>query len=110
MKKLTLSVPKMYGDHHTLAVRSALAELRGVEGIFANSARKIVTVEYDDSAVNPAKIEDTLKAAGYGPGEEPPSPELPDATDDESPWFRFLPRYTWTNMVDLEMSGDFRKY
>jgi len=94
MKKITLKVPKMYGDHHTLAVR----------------ARKIVTVEYNDSAINPAKIEETLKAAGYGPGEELPSPELPDATDDESPWFRFLPRYTWTNMVDLEMSGDFRKY
>ena len=110
MKKITLKVPKMYGDHHTLTVRSALAELRGVEGILANTARKIVTVEYDDSALSPAKIEETLMAAGFGPGEEPPSPELPDATDDESPWFRFLPRCTWTNMVDLEMSGEFRKH
>jgi len=110
MKKITLKVPKMYGDHHTLAVRSALAKLRGVEGIFASSARKIVTVEYDDSAVNPAKIEETLMTAGYGPEEELPSPKLPDATDDESPWFRFLPRYTKTNIIDLEMSGDFRKY
>ena len=110
MKKITLKVPKMYGDHHTLTVRSALAELRGVESIFASTARKTVTVEYDDSTINPATIEEALKTVGFGPGEEPPSPELRDATDDESPWFRFLPRYTWTNMIDLEMSGEFRKH
>lgn len=110
MKQITLKVPKMYGDHHTLTVRSALAELRGVAGISASSARRVVTVEYDDNAINPTKIEETLKAAGFGPGEELPSPKLPDATDDESPWFRLLTRFTWTNMIDLEMSGEFRKH
>ena len=110
MKKATLNVPKMYADHHVLAVREALSKLSGVEEIHASAARKVVTVEYDEQAVTPDKIQETLRAAGYGPRDEPDVPRLPAATDDNSPWFRFIPRHTWTNMVDLEMSGDFRNY
>ena len=110
MEKDVFKVPKMYADHHVKVVKQTLESLPGVTNVIASSAFKRVIVEYDPNATNPAAIEDKLRAAGYGPGEDWELPELPEAKEDESHWFKFIWRTTRTNLLDLEMAGDFRKY
>ena len=110
MEKVVFKMPKMYADHHVLAVREALTGLEGVGSILASSAFKRLVVEYDPTKVDPATIEGSLKASGYGPGEEWRPLDLPEASDDRSPWFRSIWRVTQTNVLDLEMAGDFRRY
>lgn len=110
MEKVVFRVPKMYADHHVVAVREALTSLEGVANVLASSAFKRVVVEYDPAVTSPTAIEEKLRAAGYGPGEDWELPELPEAKEDESPWFQSIWRTTWTNPLEIEMAGDFRKY
>lgn len=111
MEKTVLHVPKMYADHHVKAVREALLdELDGVEEVMASSAFKRVIVGYDSDRLEPEAIEEALRAAGYGPGEDWELPELPQPKEDESPWFQSIWRETQTDPREIEMAGDFRLY
>jgi len=110
MESVTLDVPKIYADHHVLAVREALLSLEGVKEVTASSAFKMVRVSYDPAMITPAAIEEKLRAAGYGPGEDWEIPSPPEGKEDDSTWFKMIRRVTETNMLDLRMSGDFRKY
>jgi len=110
MESVILDVPKIYADHHVLAVREALLSLEGVKEVTASSAFKMVRVSYDPAMITPAAIEEKLRAAGYGPGEDWELPTPPEAKEDGSSWFRSIWRVTRTNILDLQMSGDFRKY
>jgi hypothetical protein len=51
-----------------------------------------------------------LVDAGYELSERPTLPTYPERKDDASDWFRFQERITETDLRDLEMSGDHRKY
>ena len=110
MEKTVLHVPKMYADHHVLAVREALLPVDGVEEVMASSAFKRVVVGYDSARLEPNAIEEALQAAGYGPGEDWEIPVPPEGKEDGSAWFKTIGRVTETNILDLKMSGDFRKY
>lgn len=110
MEKTVLHVPKMYADHHVKAVRDALLQLDGVEEVLASSAFKRVIVGYDSARLEPGTIEEALRAAGYGPGEDWEIPSPPEGKEDDSAWFKMIKRVTRTNVLDLQMSGDFRKY
>ena len=110
MEKTVFDVPKMYADHHVQTVRDALLQLDGVEAVTASSAFKRVVVGYDAGKVAPDVLEEALRTAGYAPGEEFQLPQLPEGKEDSSPWFRSTQRVSSTNELDLEMSGDFRKY
>lgn len=110
MEKTTLDVPKMYADHHVERVRNALLQLDGVEEVTASSAFKRVVVNYDSARLKPSAIEEALQAAGYAPGEEWELPSIPEGKEDDSSWFQTIQRVTKTNLLDLEMSGDFRRY
>jgi copper chaperone CopZ len=109
VEKTVLHVPKMYADHHVKAVREALLPLDGVEEVMASSAFKRVIVGYDSDRLEPKTIEETLRAAGYGPGEDWEIPSPAEGKEDDSAWFKMIRRVTETNMLDLQMSGDFRK-
>jgi len=110
VEKTILDVPKMYADHHVERVRDALLALDGVKEVVASSAFKRVLVTFDPKQATADGVKQTLAKAGYAAGEEWKLPELPSLTDDDSPWFRSTQRVTRTNMLDLEMSGDFRKW
>jgi copper chaperone CopZ len=110
VERTILDVPKMYADHHVERVRDALFAVDGVEEVVASSAFKRVLVAFDAKRVTLNGIEQALTEAGYAPGEDWELLELPKSTDDDSPWFRSTQRVTRTNLLDLEMSGDFRKY
>ena len=110
METLTLDVPSMYADHHVLAVREALKDLSGVEDVVASSARKQVSLRYDPDKVKPEAMQAKLEEAGYGVSDELAYPIPPQGKEDSSAWFCVQDRTTATHDLDLEMSGDFRKY
>ena len=111
MEKVVLEVPTLWADHHVLKVRDALASLEGVEDVYASSAWKQVLVSYDPGKTDPAAIESALAEAGYrvGEGEVPVLVQPTDIRRDPQ-WGVLGARATETNRVDLEMSGEFRRY
>ena len=110
MEKVTFNIPAMWADHHVLAVRTALGEVEGVKEVLASAMYKDAVVEYDPAAVSPAALEAALGEAGYKIAQTPQLPTYPERKDDASDWFRFQERITETDLRDLEMSGDHRKY
>jgi copper chaperone CopZ len=110
MEKVTFSIPTMWADHHTLAVRQALDQVSGVKEVIASAMYRDVLVQYDPTAVTPNALESALTEAGYAIGQAPALPTYPERIDDTSDWFQFQERVTETDMRDLEMSGDHRKY
>lgn len=110
MEKVTFNIPAMWADHHVLAVRQTLSRVSGVEEVLASAMYKDVLVKYDPTAVNPEALQSALTAAGYELAQAPSTPPIPERTDDSSDWFRFQERIRETDMRDLEMSGDHRKY
>jgi copper chaperone CopZ len=65
MKKLELSIPTLYGDHHTTAVRSLLEAMDGVSDVYASSAFQQVSLAYDEKKVKPDNIKKALAKHGY---------------------------------------------
>jgi copper chaperone len=110
MEKTTFSIPAMWADHHVLAVRETLGQVSGVKEVLASAMYKDVLVKYDPATVTPDTLEGALTEAGYEIVKVPDLPAYPERTDDSSDWFQFQERITETDMRDLEMSGDHRKY
>jgi copper chaperone CopZ len=110
MEKVTFSIPAMWADHHTLAVRSVLGRLDGVHNVIASPHYKDVQIEYDPAVVAPQALASTLAEAGYEIDKTLELPTHPARIDDASDWFRLQQRVTETNIRDLEMSGDHRRY
>ncbi len=109
MEQLTLLVPKMWADHHVRAVRQALLGL-GIQEVEASAAGKLVRLAFDPAAIRREQILQALEQAGYAPTETTAFPQPPANKDRTSAWFAQDVRVTQTNRLDLEMSGDFRKY
>ena len=65
MKRFTLELPTLYGDHHVIEVRRLLLELPGVENVYASSAFHMVEVDYDSNKISEAVIQGKLEEAGY---------------------------------------------
>jgi copper chaperone CopZ len=110
MEKVTFGIPAMWADHHVLAVREALGQVTGVEEVLASAMYKDALVKYDPAAVTPQDLEKVLAEAGYAIAKAPELPTHPERIDDTSDWFQFQERITETDMRDLIMSGDHRKY
>jgi copper chaperone CopZ len=110
MEKTTFSIPAMWADHHVLGVREALGQLSGVEEVIASAMYKDVLIKYDPTTVTPDALKGALLDAGYDVARAPDLPSFPERIDDASDWFQFQERITETDMRDLEMSGDHRKY
>ena len=110
MREVKISLPSLWADHHVTKVREVLSALDGVSEVMASSLAKQVTVKYDDT-VSPEAIEKALSEAGYVPSEDGAMPNPPEAKkEDEFPWFKSIWGVAQTNVLEREMSGDFRKY
>lgn len=72
MAKLVLSIPTLFGDHHTTAVKTLLEGLEGVEEAYVSSAFNQVQISFDKKKLSPEQIETYLAEQGY------------DATDPET--------------------------
>jgi copper chaperone CopZ len=110
MEKVTFNIPAMWADHHTLAVREALSQIGGVQEVLASALYKDVLVKYDPAVVDPATLAGALARAGYNTAQAPQIPTYPERIDDTSDWFQLQERITETDLRDLAMSGDHRKY
>ncbi len=65
MKKLTVELPAMYGDHHVTEVRRLVLELPGIQDVYASSAFQVLEVTFDPAQTAEAEITARLDAAGY---------------------------------------------
>ncbi|MGQ9593993.1 MAG: heavy-metal-associated domain-containing protein [Anaerolineae bacterium] len=110
MRQAVFHLPAMYADHHVLAVREALLQTEGVADVIASSMEQRVWVEFDPAKTSPEALAAVLERAGYPVGKPPELLTPTPAKEDGSAWYQFEPRVTETNLADLEMSGDFRKY
>jgi copper chaperone CopZ len=109
MEKVVLSLPKMWADHHVLKVREALAALDGVGDMYASAAWKQAVVAYDPDKLDEAAIVKALAEAGYSVSEETEL-EGERLSAGDPAWDKLGVRTTKTNMRDLELSGEFRRY
>jgi copper chaperone len=62
---VTLSVPDISCDHCQRTIESTLGRLPGVRAAAVDVASRTVRVTYDETAVTPATIRDTLADEGY---------------------------------------------
>lgn len=65
MTKVTLDLPRMYGDHHVVEVRRLVLDLPGVQEVYASSAFRVLEVVFDPALVSEEEITRTLDEAGY---------------------------------------------
>lgn len=65
MKKLVLTVPTLYGDHHTSAVRDILEKTEGVSKFYISSASQQIELEYDPKKIKEEAIKKALADQGY---------------------------------------------
>ncbi len=110
MEKASIPVPKLYADHHVLKVRELLAQVPGVQDVLASAAFKRVVVSFDPAVTSAEALHKTLAQAGFGPDDQISFAQPIPGKEDGSFWHTLRPRVTETNRLDLEMSGDFRKY
>ncbi len=110
MENVSFDIPRMYADHHVLAVRELLLQTRGVEEVRTSALLKKVWVTFDPAVTSAQALQEVLQKAGYGPGEALELARLQPAAKDGSFWHTWYPRDTRTNPLDIEMSGDFRRY
>ena len=109
MQKITLTIPALYADHHVTRVKNLISPIAGVETVIASSAFKQVVVEFDEKKTTQDALVKALTDAGYAPGIEEVVGKSPFATADAA-WEKQGVRSTETNQVDLQLSGEFRKY
>jgi copper chaperone CopZ len=69
MDKLVLTIPTLFGDHHTTAVRTMLEALDGVKETYVSSAFNQVQISYDKKKLSPEQIETALAEQGYAADE-----------------------------------------
>ncbi len=109
MEKITLTVPALYADHHVTIVKRLLSPIAGVENVIASSAFKEVTVEFDPSKTSANALKQALTRAGYTPGPIAAAAK-PEYAKPDPAWETLGVRAVTTNPVDLQLSGEFRKY
>lgn len=67
VEELILRSPRLYGDHHVIAVRNLLLEQPGIGEVVASSAFQEIRLLYDPEAIQPAEIQAVLWRSGYPP-------------------------------------------
>ena len=76
MSELLLTIPALFGDHHTTAVHEILGQVEGVESAYVTSAFRQAVIKFDPQKTEEDTIKQALAKAGYGEGEiEDISPE-----------------------------------
>ncbi|MBN8210349.1 heavy-metal-associated domain-containing protein [Bacillus sp. NTK071] len=67
MNEMTVSVSGMKGEDCIQRIESALLSLNGIERALADLKEEMVTIVYDEEAVEVSAIMQTIEEAGYQP-------------------------------------------
>lgn len=65
MEKLVLTIPTLYGDHHTTAVRNILEKMDGISEFYISSSFHQVQLQFDPKKVKSEAIKKELGEQGY---------------------------------------------
>lgn len=65
VETIRLEIPKLYADHHTLAVRQALAGVPGVQDVWVSAAAREVQIAFDPEMTQAETLTAKLAEAGY---------------------------------------------
>lgn len=104
MERLFLIIPRLYADHHVTRVRQVLFALNGVNDVYASSAFKELTVQFEPDKVSREQLVSALADAGYAPGDPEIVERTPDHTADPA-WDVLAPRAVTTHPADLQAAG-----
>lgn len=85
MKRTTINLPTLFGDHHVVEVRRILLETPGVKEVYASSSFQMVEVGYEPDQLSEDMIRQKLEVAGYAgdwavPTESGTAPYLKDGS------------------------------
>lgn len=69
MAKFVLTIPTLFGDHHTTAVKEILEGVDGVASFYVSSGFHQVEVDFDPDKTSEEKVKGELAAAGYVEGD-----------------------------------------
>jgi copper chaperone CopZ len=69
MASLSITIPTLFGDHHTVAVHSILGGLDGVEKVYVSTGFRQVFVEYNSKKIKKEAVLKALADRGYSEGE-----------------------------------------
>lgn len=67
MNEMTVSVSGMKGEDCIQRIESALLSLNGIDRALADLNEETVTIVYDEDAVDPLAIMQSIEDAGYQP-------------------------------------------
>lgn len=73
MDKLVLTIPSLYADHHTTAVRKILQAIPGVSDVTVSSAFHQVSMSLDTGKTSAEAVTRSLAEQGYTTGEDEPA-------------------------------------
>jgi len=95
VETVTLEIPGLYGDHHTSTVRQALAQLAGIDSVWASAALHRVQITFDPTVIDRAEIAAHLAKAGY-PVRDDTETGAPSAVHKDPAWAELGLRMTDT--------------
>lgn len=99
METFATEIPKLYGDHHVLAIQQLLADLDGIQDIQASAAAHRLTVVFDPERCSGEIIHKRLTAGGYPSLHDHPQPEENAGRKDPA-WASLGVRMTQTHSAD----------
>jgi copper chaperone CopZ len=65
MTKIVFTIPALFGDHHTSAVKEILTGVEGITSFYVSSGFHQVEVDYDPDSTTEETIKNALAGAGY---------------------------------------------
>jgi len=110
MKTFQIELPKMFGDHHVIAIRKILLELPGIDEIYASSSFQTLQLNYDEEKLTEGEVLAKLEEAGYlGEMQTPQESNLPATENGDKKDFRHTASFENTKQVsfhrDLAFTG-----
>lgn len=99
MQTITTRIPRMYGDHHVIAVQNLLSGQSGVQEVQASAASRLLAVLFDPELTTAEVILTRLAAGGYPPGPDYPLAEEAHGHKDPA-WAELGLRMTQTHPAD----------
>lgn len=69
MESLVITIPTLFGDHHTIAVHAILGALEGIKKVYVSTAFRQVSVEFDPKKIKQEAVLKALADQGYDQGE-----------------------------------------